>query len=188
MLRYFTAKSAYLHISPGDFELVKYSLITDPQKLASVQQRFLQFVALARTEYDLVVIDCNPSSSFITLCALHACSKLLVPVRPDRYSVLGLELVADFLDRIPTIVPKPEITVLLNGIPTTGYDPTTENALRAHKTFGKLVLTSTLRQSKLLAASSGYTGFATDKPVPYKDLLRTEIAAIVAELTAKLGL
>jgi chromosome partitioning protein len=187
-LRYFKDKSAYLHIIPGNFDLVKYSLISDHQKLAAVQQRFLQFVALARTEYDLIVIDCNPSSSFITLCALQGCSRLLVPVRPDRYSILGLELVADFLDRIPTIVPKPEITVLLNGIPTIGYDPSTENALRAHKTFGKLVLKSRLRNSKLLAASSGYTGFATDKPVPYKDLLRTEISAIADELVDKWGL
>jgi len=109
-------------------------------------------------------------------------------VRPDRYSVLGLELVADFLDRVPTIVPKPDITVLLNGIPRTGYDPTTENELRAHKTFGKFVLTNMLRQSKLLAASTDYTGFATDKPVPYRSLLKTEIGAIVGELVTRWGL
>jgi chromosome partitioning protein len=175
-LRNFKDKSAYLHLIPGNFELVKYSLIDDHQKLAKVQTRFLQFIAIARAEYDLVVIDCNPSSSFLTLCALHACSKLLVPVRPDRYSILGLELVADFIGRIPTIEPNPAITVLLNGIPTQGYDAAIENELRAHATFGRLVLTQRLRQSKLLVASSDYTGFATDKPVPYKDLLKTEIA------------
>jgi chromosome partitioning protein len=181
-LRGFRDGSAYLHLVPGNFELVKYSLIDDHQKLEAVKQRFLHFISLARAEYDLVIIDCNPSSSFLTLCALHVGSRLLVPVRPDRYSILGLELVADFLDRIPTIHPKPEITVLLNGIPTQGYDPSTENALRANPTFGKLVLTNTLRHSKLLLATSDYTGFATDKPVPYKDLLRTEIGGIVAEL------
>jgi chromosome partitioning protein len=143
---------------------------------------------MARSEYDVVVIDCNPSSSFITLCALHACHKLLVPVRPDRYSVLGLELVADLLDRIPTIHPKPEIAVLLNGVPTQGYDSRTENELRAHNTFGPLVLTNILYQSRLLAATSGYTGFATDKPVAYKNLLQTEITDIVTELAGRWGL
>jgi chromosome partitioning protein len=185
VLRYFRDGSAYLHLIPGNFELVKYSLIDDHQKLEAVKQRFLHFISLARAEYDLVVIDCNPSSSFITLCALHACSNLLVPVRPDKYSILGLELVADFLDRIPTIQPKPDITVLLNGIPTKGYDATIENSLRADSRFGKLVLTSTLRQSKLLLATSDYTGFATDKPAPYKALLRTEISAIVSELAKR---
>jgi chromosome partitioning protein len=182
LLRRFTDDSAYLHLVAGNFDLVKYSLISDHQKLAKVQTRFLQFIALARTEYDLIVIDCNPSSSFLTLCALHACSELLVPVRPDKYSILGLELVSDFLERVPTIQPKPNLSVLLNGIPTQQYDATIENELRAHKTFGKLVLTSKLRQSKLLVASNNYTGFATDKPVPYKDLLKTEISTIIVEL------
>jgi chromosome partitioning protein len=187
-LRQFRPPVAYLDLVPGNFELVKYSLIDDRQKLAAVQLRFIQFVASARAAYDLVVIDCNPSSSFITLCALHACTRVLVPVRPDRYSILGLELVADFLDRVPTIHPKPDITVLLNGIPTTNYDNSTEKELRAHKTFGKLVLQTTLRQSKLLTASSGYTGFATDKPAPYKELLKIEIGAIVKELASAWGL
>lgn len=39
---------AYLHLIPGDFDLVKYSLIADHDKLAAVQQRFLRFVSLAR--------------------------------------------------------------------------------------------------------------------------------------------
>ena len=99
--------------------------------------------------------------------------------------MLGLELVMDFLERVPTIHPKPEISVLLNGIPNTKYDRSTENELRAHSTFGPLVLTNKLRQSKLLTASNGYTGFATDRPAPYKELLKTEIKSIVAELAAK---
>jgi chromosome partitioning protein len=186
-LKSFANQSAFIDLLPGNFELIKYSLIRDHDKLMKVQQRFLRFISMAREEYDIVVIDCNPSSSFITLCALHACHKLLVPVRPDRYSVLGLELVTDFLDRVPTIHPKPEIAILLNGIPSQGYDNRTETELRAHDDFGPLVLTNRLYQSRLLAASSGYTGFATDKPVAYRHLLRTEISAIVTELAARWG-
>lgn len=133
------------------------------------------------------MIDCNPSSSFITMCALHACHYLLVPVRPDRYSVLGLELVADLLEGIPTIYPKPAITVLLNGIPRQGYDSSIENELRAHETFGPLVLQKRLRVSSLLSANPSYTGFATDKPVSYRNLLRTEISEIVDELADRWG-
>lgn len=129
-----------------------------------------------------MVIDCNPSSSFITLCALHACSRLLVPVRPDRYSILGLELLSTFVDRIPTIDPKPEITILLNGIPRQNYDPTVENALRAHPTFGNRVLLNKLHVSALLLASAKYVGFATDKRVPHRKRLAKEIANIVSDL------
>ena len=187
-LKYITNTDVALDLVPGDFELVKYSLVDDQTKLTAVRRRFLRFVSEARGEYDLVVVDCNPSSSFITLCALHACSHLLVPVQPDRFSILGLELVADLLDRIPAIHPKPEITILLNRIPRGPYDRTVEDELRAHSTFGQQVLTNRLHTSRLLSASPKYTGFATDKPVPYRDLLRTEITAIVDELVDRLGL
>jgi chromosome partitioning protein len=179
---------AYLHLIPGDFDLVKYSLISDQQKLDSVQHRFLRFIAMARAEYDLVFIDCNPSSSFITLCALHACSKLLVPVRPDRYSILGLELLSNFLGQIPTIEPKPTITILLNGIPRQKYNQSVENELRAHQTFGSCVLVNKLHLSGLLLAAREYTGFATDKGVPHKKRLAREIQAIVKELATQWSL
>jgi chromosome partitioning protein len=92
------------------------------------------------------------------------------------------------LDRVPSIQPKPDIAVILNGIPTTKYDPTTENELRAHPVFGPKVLTNKLRRTGLLEAKSGYTGFATDKPVSYHELLTTEIAAIANELVQKWSL
>ncbi|RYF48811.1 MAG: ParA family protein, partial [Cytophagaceae bacterium] len=48
-------------------------------------------VEQARKSRDLICIDCNPSSSFLTLCALLTATHVLIPVRPDRYSMLGLE-------------------------------------------------------------------------------------------------
>lgn len=177
-------------IIPGDFNLVKYSLMDDNQKLNAVKKRFLKFVENCREKYKIVCIDCNPSSSFLTLCALHACTHLLVPVRPDRYSVLGLELLADFVEGIPTINPKPKLAVLLNGVPRRNYDRTVENELRAHETFGPLTLASSMYQSKILAAHSQYTGLATDRAVPYKNKLKQELNSIVEELNDrwKLGL
>jgi chromosome partitioning protein len=176
-----------LDLLPGDFRLVKYSIIHDKPKLDSVQQRFKRFISSARDDYQLICIDCNPSSSFITHCALHACTHLLVPVRPDRYSILGLELLADLLESMPTIDPKPTLIVQLNGVPRQHYDRQIENELRAHSKFGSVVLANALHQSSLLEARSDYTGFATDKGVPYKKLLKTEIVSIVNELAPKLG-
>lgn len=189
LLRYFsTAKPRIaLDLLAGDFRLVKYSIINDKPKLDSVQERFKRFISKARDEYDLVCIDCNPSSSFITSCALHVCTHLLVPVRPDRYSVLGLELLDGFLASMPTINPKPTLISLLNGIPRQHYDPAIENELRGHAKFGATVLVKTLHHSRLLEARADYTGFATDKAVPYRRLLKTEIGEIVNELAPKLG-
>lgn len=189
-LRYIAdpGKDSSLNLIPGDFRLVKYSLIRDHDKLDVVQKRFLRFVADARREYGLVCIDCNPSSSFITSCALHACTHILVPVRPDRYSLLGLELLADLLDQLPTIHPKPEIIVLLNAVRATHHDRQIETELRSHGTFGTAVLVSKLRDSALLAAKSTYTGFATDRGTSGTGRLKREIRALVAELAKALGL
>ena len=88
-LRYFsnTDPEINLLLVPGDFDLVKYSMIGDVKVLEPVKTRFLKFIEKAREERDLVCIDCNPSSSFMTICALQAATHVLVPVRPDRYSI-----------------------------------------------------------------------------------------------------
>lgn len=187
-LRQISDSEIKLQIIPGDFKLIKYSLVSDKSKLDAARQRFLQFISQAKKEYDLVVIDCNPSSSFITLCALHACDHILVPVRPDKYSILGLELLAKLLDEVPTIVPKPEISILLNGVRRNSKPTDVELQLRSHTKFGALVYENPLRQSGLLEAHQKFTGFATDRPVAYKELLKIEIASIVDEIVSRVGL
>ena len=176
-----------LSLIPGDFNLVKYSLLEDTKTLAPVRKRFLDFIEESRKTRDLICIDCNPSSSFMTNCAVLASTHIIVPVRPDRYSMLGLEMLDQFLDRIPNLPKKPQLIVLLNGIPNAGYDSTVEDELRSHPKFGPLTMVSTLGYSKLLEASPNYTGFATDKKVSNKTRLTKRVLSIVNELGIKLG-
>jgi chromosome partitioning protein len=91
---------ARLDLLCGNFNLIKYSLITDPVSLSAALKYFKRFISQAKDEYDLIVFDCNPSSSFITQCALMTCTHILSPVRPDKYSVLGVQLVRRLLDQI----------------------------------------------------------------------------------------
>jgi len=177
-----------LVVIPGDFDLVKYNLMHDNRKLEAVQQRFSDFIKMARHDYKIVVIDCNPSSSFLTLCALHACTHMIVPVRPDRYSILGLELISDFVDGIPTIIKKPDIIVVLNGVPRNNYKPKVENDLRAHRVFGTLTLANRIYESGLLVANPDYTGFATDRRVSHRRQLMRELNSVAIELSQRLGL
>jgi chromosome partitioning protein len=183
-----TKPAETLSIVLGDFRLVKYALITESRKLDAVRDRFFRFVDAARRDFKLVVIDCNPSSSFFTLCALRVCTHLLVPVRPDRYSILGLELLTDFIDSIAVIHPKPPISVVLNGVPRTNYDRSIEDELRAHPVFGTDTLASVIHKSDILVAKPDYTGFATDKPTPNKMKLRNNFSAVAAELATRLGI
>ena len=177
-----------LRVLPGDFRLVKYSLMDDHGQLKKVESRFLSFVSKCREGGRLTVIDCNPSSSFLTLCALRACTHLIVPVRPDRYSILGVELLDQFLNETPTIEPKPKTMILLNGIPRQHYDRSVEDELRSHPILGPVTLSQRLHQSAKLQAKPSYAGFATDKPGPYKNKLKDEIRSIAEEIGKMLGL
>lgn len=178
-----------LSIVPGDFGLVKYSLMDDNKKLKAVKSRFLKFIDSAKDEYGLICIDCNPSSSFLTLCALHACTHILVPVRPDRYSILGLEMLNQFVKSLPTISPKPEFIIVENGVPRSGNAnfSLVDTELRGHPDFGGKTLVNVIKESGLLKAKTNYTGFATDRSVPWSATLGREVDLVVDELALKLG-
>lgn len=187
-LKYFRGTETKLSLVAGDFGLAKYSLIEDQKSLQGVRARFLKFIENSRQTRDLICIDCNPSSSFMTLCALMASTHILVPVRPDRYSILGLELLEEFVNGLSILTKKPKMIVLLNGIPTIGYDNSVETSLRGNPKFGPLTLANTLKISGLLEAKTAYTGFATDKKVAHRTTLESRLSRIVDELKGPLGL
>jgi chromosome partitioning protein len=186
-LKALTDNSAWLTLVPGDFGLVKYSLIDDSSALLPVKNRYKEFIEKSRDDFDLICIDCNPSSSFMTVCALEVATHLLIPVRPDRFSILGLELLDAFVTDLPTISTPPKQIIVLNGVNRSGYDPAVENILRSHAKFGAKTLSTPLYLSSLLAANPGYTGFASDKPVPNRYRVTRNIEQLADEIGQELG-
>jgi chromosome partitioning protein len=175
---------------PGDFQLVKYSLMDDNVKLKGVKSRFMKFIEQAKATYEVVFLDCNPSSSFLTLCALHSATHVLVPVRPDRFSMLGLEILSEFIDMLPTLSPKPQLLILLNGVGRGGNDKiatSVEAELRAHPKFGPRTFASFVPQSGALRAKTDYTGFAIERRGRWQKQIRAEMAVVAKELAGKLG-
>ncbi|WP_207554012.1 ParA family protein [Bacillus wiedmannii] len=53
-----------------------------------------------RDKYDFIFIDCPPTISFYTDAALIASDYYLVPNRVDRYSILGIQLLKQVIDRL----------------------------------------------------------------------------------------
>ncbi|MGX9572146.1 ParA family protein [Mesorhizobium sp. f-mel] len=180
-----------LRIVPGDFRLVKYSLMDDNGKLKTVRNRFFKFIENEKKKYGVVCIDCNPSSSFLTLCALQVCTHVLVPVKPDKYSILGLEILSEFVDNVPSISPKPQFIVALNGIPRSKSGPEIdkiEAELRGHPTFGSRTMAQVIHESSHLRAKTDYTGFASDRTGPWSSVVRAELNRFADELAKKIGL
>ncbi|HEP6429729.1 ParA family protein [Burkholderia cenocepacia] len=179
-------KNPAISLLAGDFRMTKYTLVDDQKALQPVRNRFLDFINNARQQYDLVCIDCNPSSSFMTVCALLASTHLLVPVRPDRYSILGLELLNEFIDHVPVLTSKPKQIVLVNGT-AAKHDVNVENTLRADPKLGPITLPTTLKFSGLLSAKEGQTGFATERRVAHMNALKQRFSRIVDDLKTPLG-
>ncbi|UWR33526.1 ParA family protein [Sulfitobacter sp. W027] len=175
-------KKARIDLLAGSFELVKYSMIDSASQLKSAGNYFKRFISQARTDYDLIVLDCNPSSSFVTKCALENSTSVLSPVRLDKFSVLGVGLVDQLFNHLGL---SPDHMILINGVQR--YDPAcpVEVELRAHAKFGPKVLVNRLVQSKHLLADPSYTGFATDRGGPYSGVLKTEIGKIVSEISGR---
>lgn len=186
-LRHVPSKNVSLDLICGDFALIKYSLIDQPSQLNAALNYFRGFIAKARTEYDLIVIDCNPSSSFITRCGLSVAQFILSPVRADKYSILGVEILEELIG-VLGLNPKPTQIILMNDVPRNRPPDPVELDLRAHQKFGSRVLLNRVVRSKLLKADPSYTGFATDRPVPWRQLLGVEIGKLSDELIKKLGI
>jgi chromosome partitioning protein len=53
-----------------------------------------KFLAKVRNDYDLIIIDCAPTESLLTTAAYLASDFILVPVKPEFLSTLGLPLLA----------------------------------------------------------------------------------------------
>jgi chromosome partitioning protein len=179
-------KQHELHLVPGDFRLAGLNLREDARTLVLPRKRFADLVAQARGLFNLVVLDCNPSSSFLTRCAVENATHVLVPVRPDKYSVLGLKMVNDYLALLPGLPRKPEILIIMNGV---GIDQSSvESEVRGHADFGPQTLVARIRHTAVLTARPDYTGFGADRGVRNSRTVRASLIGAGTELAAKLGL
>lgn len=79
-----------LHIIPGDLNTVFMERSSGGQ----AEQTLVNFIKNLnlRNLYDYILIDCPPTYSFYTVSAILASDFYLVPLVPDMYSILGLDL------------------------------------------------------------------------------------------------
>jgi len=169
-----------LQLLPGDFQLAMLNL-KERAELRIPKKRFKKFIEQAKSDYQLIVIDCNPSTSFLTGCAIEVASNILIPVRSDKYSVLGVEMVYEYAEIHLGLGLIPDIKILLNDVQQDGELLKVATQLKAHPTFGPNVLVNELKHSELLRAKSDYTGFAPDQKVPYRETVRNNLVEIAKE-------
>jgi chromosome partitioning protein len=83
---------ASIDLIVGSFETFGLVLAT-PKHQNAASAAFEQFMKQARQEYDVIVIDTNPSATFTTLQALEVSKFLVAPITFDRFAMRGIDLI-----------------------------------------------------------------------------------------------
>ena len=120
------------------------------------ENRLKDAVGSLRGKYDYVFIDCPPSLGLLTVNALVAADKLLIPIQCEFYALEGVTKLLDSMKRVKTRL-NPTLDIF--GVLLTMYDGRTPLSRRVveevRSYFGKTVFTTLIpRTVKLSEAPS----------------------------------
>jgi chromosome partitioning protein len=99
-------------------------------------------------DYDMILIDCQPSLGLLTINALTCADSVLIPLECEYFSLRGVALLIDTIDKVrDRLNPRLEIS----GILATMFDPRTlhtrEVRERVLEAFGDLVFDATINRT-----------------------------------------
>lgn len=94
-----------------------------------------QYLDEVRKDYDVVILDCMPSLGMLTINAMAAADRLIVPVQAQYLSAKGLEQLLMTVNRVKRQI-NPKLKI--DGILLTMVDSRTNNA----KEIGELIRTT----------------------------------------------
>jgi chromosome partitioning protein len=101
-----------LDLIPSNLELAGIEMT-----LVNVMSRELilkQVIEKIETNYDYIIIDCPPSLGMLTINALTACDTVIIPVDAELFSVKGLALLTNSINKIrKRLNPKIEVDGIL---------------------------------------------------------------------------
>jgi chromosome partitioning protein len=108
----------YLDVVPAtqDLVAVEIELVDDPKRATKLKN----VLAQARRDYDYVFIDCPPSLGILTLNALTAADRVLVPLQCEYYALEGLTHLMATIDRVKA---STNSALEVEGIVLTMFDP-----------------------------------------------------------------
>jgi chromosome partitioning protein len=138
-------------------------------------------------DYDVVLIDCQPSLGLLTINALTASDGVIVPLECEFFSLRGVALLIQTIDKVKERL-NPQLE--LEGILATMYDGRTlhgrEVLARVVEAFGDkvfhTVINRTVRFPETTVAGEPITTFAPSSvgANAYRDLAREVVARCLA--------
>lgn len=83
------------------------------------EDRLALAIKPVKDQYDVIFIDCPPSLGILTINALSAADGVVIPMSCDYYSLIGVHLLLDTIQRITGQI-NPDLRVI--GVLPTRYD------------------------------------------------------------------
>lgn len=94
-------RGSYLDLIPSQLEL-SFSLKNPSQK----EHLLANFVNEIEDKYDLIIIDCAPTESILTTAAYLCADQILIPVKPEFLSTIGLPLIRESIAEFTKLYKK----------------------------------------------------------------------------------
>jgi chromosome partitioning protein len=95
-------KEGYLYLFPSELNLAR--AVKNPQ---GVEFRLQKLLDRWNSYFDYFLLDCAPTDTVLTATALMAANYVLVPIRPDRFSILGYGMMQEVLRNFKSDYPDP---------------------------------------------------------------------------------
>jgi chromosome partitioning protein len=117
----------------GHDELFNYAINRRTEDQRDVARRSIQaLISKARANYDVVIIDVNPSASFPTLTVVEAADHFIVPVRPERFAIRGVDLLKRFVENVrKRPLTTAEFSIVVNEVAASANSAKRESARQA---------------------------------------------------------
>jgi chromosome partitioning protein len=152
------------------------------------EQTLQRVLAPVLGDYDVVLIDCQPSLGLLTINALTAADGVIIPLECEYFSLRGVALLIQTIEKVSERL-NPQLQ--LEGILATMYDGRTlhgrEVLARVVDAFGDkvfhTVINRTVRFPETTVAGEPITTYASSSvgAAAYRDLAREVVARCLAE-------
>ena len=166
------AKDVIVHTDVPNLDLIPANIELSAAELKLVNEVAREFI-LARVlkplldDYDLILIDCQPSLGLLTVNALAAAHGVIIPLACEFFALRAVALLVDTVDLVKERLNQ---SIQIDGILATMYDARTlhsrEVLERINERFGDLVfsevISGTVKFKDASAAALPITVYAPD--------------------------
>jgi len=153
--RFIAKTPSGLHLIGSDSGLngVEYYLMPRSDK----EQVLARFIDEVRGDYDYIFIDTPPSLNLLTLNALCASDRVLIPMQPEFFSLEGIVKIREAIENVRS---RWNSQLAIGGVLATQVSPRralTQEVLQALKTeLGNLVFETQIHDNAAVTESTGH--------------------------------